>query len=596
MITKKITDFFNESPNIRLSFRSLFISMLTMEIINSSTTIIDSLVVSGYLGDIAIASIGLTYAIMTFQKLLAGLIAGGTQIACSIEIGYANTKKANQIFSTSIMVSLIISACLMLLGSVFANDLAGILGANRNPELIIPTAQYIRGILLGMPFSILTSLMIPVLQMDGAGKLVRISTFVTIATDVLFDFLAVYFAENKIFAVGLATSLSYVGAFMVMLIHFFSKKAQLKFLLRDIRFSLFSQTLGHGFFTAFYRSMSIIRSIIMNYIILSFVSTYAMSAFSLFSNLKSFLTAIPAAIGSSAILFASNLMVKRDLKGLRQVFKSSFFYGVIVMILLGVIVFITAGPIFSLFSLHEETLASLVFIFKLFAFVLPLWGIKFFYISYFQGVELKKISMIFSLMGELVLVVIPCFLLSHLYAIRGIWIGLAVAELLSIILLLVFVIIHNKHFPASINDLMLLPKGFLDEEVAVLDPSARDAKDMEDIHRLLKQFCTENNIDDKREMAIRLSVEELSEYLFKNYQKRKGHLIDIQIRYLKHEDTVILNFRYNDPSFNPMTIYGNVDRDRDEAMKNLGIRLVCQMNKDISYVHFVSYGELLAEL
>ena len=57
-----------------------------------------------------------------------------------------------------------------------------------------------------------------------------------------------------------------------------------------------------------------------------------------------------------------------------------------------------------------------------------------------------------------------------------------------------------------------------------------------------------------------------------------------------------MNFRYNDPSFNPTTIHDSNEEDHDETMKNIGLQLIYQMSKDIRYVHFVSYAELLVEL
>ncbi len=38
---------------------------------------------------------------------------------------------------------------------------------------------------------------------------------------------------------------------------------------------------------------------------------------------------------------------------------------------------------------HGEV-SHLVFLFKLLAFILPLWGIKYFYVSYFRGIGLRK--------------------------------------------------------------------------------------------------------------------------------------------------------------------------------------------------------------
>ena len=143
--------------------------------------------------------------------------------------------------------------------------------------------------------------------------------------------------------------------------------------------------------------------------------------------------------------------------------------------------------------------------------------------------------------------------------------------------------------------MLFLPKHFEDEEVSMLDLSAQNIKGMEEIHYLLERFCIENEIDENRTMAIRLSVEELSSYLLMNYKKRE-HLIDVQLRYCRKEDDVILNFRYNDPSFNPTTIHDGNEGDHDETMKNIGLQLIYKMSKDIRYVHFVSYAELLVEL
>ncbi len=72
--------------------------------------------------------------------------------------------------------------------------------------------------------------------------------------------------------------------------------------------------------------------------------------------------------------------------------------------------------------------------------------------------------------------------------------------------------------------------------------------------------------------------------------------MDAQINYLTNEDKIIINLRYNNPSFNPVTIYSSIDESEEEKMKNIGIRSIYKISKKVRYTYFVSYAELMIEL
>ena len=93
---------------------------------------------------------------------------------------------------------------------------------------------YIRGFVFGIPFLMMTHVIIPAVVIDGGKSLVGFSSLVLMVTDIAGDFLNAYVLGGGVYGMGLPTSLSYIFQFAVIMIHFIRKSSYFALSLSDI--------------------------------------------------------------------------------------------------------------------------------------------------------------------------------------------------------------------------------------------------------------------------------------------------------------------------------------------------------------------------
>ena len=105
-------------------------------------------------------------------------------------------KSANGYFNATMLVSLGISAFIVVVLIGFADFFVTILGANSEGESMATIAEgtkaYIIGLTIGIPFQFLVRLLPPIMQIDGDRERVMPAAMAGAATNVLGDFANVF--------------------------------------------------------------------------------------------------------------------------------------------------------------------------------------------------------------------------------------------------------------------------------------------------------------------------------------------------------------------------------------------------------------------
>ena len=126
------------------------LGMLVMTIYNLTDTFF-----IGRLGNKSMtAAIGISFSLMSFIQALGFWFGYGSGNTMSRKLGEKNDKEAEIISSTGIVLSLIAGITVTIPLLIFVRPLAGFLGGKASPALLDYSSQYIRIILLSVPFSL----------------------------------------------------------------------------------------------------------------------------------------------------------------------------------------------------------------------------------------------------------------------------------------------------------------------------------------------------------------------------------------------------------------------------------------------------------
>ena len=121
------------------------VSMLITSIYNMADTFF-----VGRIGTSATAAVGVVFPVMAVIQALGFFCGHGSGNSISRHLGSKDTKSAQQLAATGFFGALILGLAVMVLGLIFLNPLAILLGST---ETILPyTRDYLRIILIGAPY------------------------------------------------------------------------------------------------------------------------------------------------------------------------------------------------------------------------------------------------------------------------------------------------------------------------------------------------------------------------------------------------------------------------------------------------------------
>ena len=286
------------------SFLSLFITFSLIEFTNRGSGIIDGLFVSNYLDADSMASVGIAKSIYSFIGIVSGLLAVGMQSRCTHELGKGDIKDFNRIFSAVFYVSVVVSLIFGVAVFFGAEPMAVLMGASGNGATLVKNAaDYLRGIAIGIPSTIIAMVLSVACQIDSAKERVRKSTLIYFVGDVVLDYVAVKL-HLGVFGIGIATSVAYYLQLVYLLFHFRDKNRMLVFTKFSINPEELFSVLSLGTEKALRSFSNFISPVIVNRIILLFGGTIAMSAFSIQKDLVNFTEIFASGLANATALQA----------------------------------------------------------------------------------------------------------------------------------------------------------------------------------------------------------------------------------------------------------------------------------------------------
>ena len=179
------------------------------------------------------------------------------------------------------------------------------------------------------------------------------------------------------------------------------------------------------------------------------------------------------------------------------------------------------------------------------------------------------------------LIVLPALALFGLLDTDAVWVSFTIGELLSLLLIIIMAAVKKHGFPFRVKDFLFLKEPFGVPEEDVFDVTITSGDEVIPASKGIGQFCSEKGADEKEGMMLALFVEELSNNIVQfGFVDGKKHSIDVRV--IKHENGWTLRMRDDCKKFDP-TEWVKLHQTHDPT-KNLGIRMVCGMAKNVKYL------------
>ncbi|MBR0454225.1 MAG: MATE family efflux transporter [Clostridia bacterium] len=437
----QLSDHFGFSRLFRFTFPSI-----VMMIFTSIYGIVDGFFVSNFAGEAAFVAVNFIIPYPLILGAVGFMFGTGGSALIARTLGEGEKKKANRIFSLIVYTSAISGVIIMVAGLLLLRPVAIFLGASG--DLLTDSLRYGNIILLAIPAYILQfafqSLFI-------TAEKPRLALAVTVAAGVanmILDALLVGALSLGIEGAAIATAISqYIGG-VVPVIYFLCPNSSLLRLTGtgpDIR-SLIRVCVNGSSELMSNISMPAV-SMIYNAQLLLYSGEKGVAAYGVLMYVCMIFIAIfiGYTVGIAPVIsFHYGAGNKKELKSLLS--KSAIIIGAF-----SVLMFIAGELLGTPFSMlfvgyDTELLEMTSHAFFIFSFSFLFTGYAIFFSGFFTALNDGVTSAIISFMRTLVFQVAAVLILPLIFKLDGIWISLIVAELMAVVVSLIFLFVKKKKY------------------------------------------------------------------------------------------------------------------------------------------------------
>ena len=382
-----------------------------------------------------------------------GVTVAGTSLIGS-SIGEKNEKNVLSYFGNVIIYSIIISIVVSILGFAFGEKI--FLLMNSSQEVTILGLEYINVIFLGTILFILVVALNSFLHAEGDTKTYRnvliFSFFLNIILNPIFIFGFLFIPPLGITGIGIATLIAQFVSLLVILIKILNNQRIKQITLDHFKAKFFF--LKNIFFQSMPITIAILGYSIAATIVFTYVGLfgeYAVAGYGSATRIEQVVLLPILGINTAIISIIAQNIGAKYYDRVEQSYFTSIKYGLFIMLIAGVVIFISADIVPKFFSSNPDVIMHGSMYLKISAFILPAYPIFFLSNGFFMALKKSEKAMVNNIARNVIVPVLSFYIAKYLNAdfktFFYIW---AIFQWLISLILLFYVKYYIKHKLASI--------------------------------------------------------------------------------------------------------------------------------------------------
>ncbi|MBM6927378.1 MATE family efflux transporter [Pseudoflavonifractor phocaeensis] len=415
----------------------MMISMLVQALYN----VVDSYFVAK-VSENALAAVGMAFP---FQNLMIAVSVGtgvGVNALLSRSLGAKDYETANRAAENGVFLAVLSTILFSVVGVVFARPF--FLAQNSDPDIVAKGVSYLT-ICAGLSFGLFLEVMFErLLQSTGRTFYTMITQGVGAVINIIMDPVLIFglgpFPEMGVAGAAAATVLGQIVAAILAIYFNMARNPEIQPRLLGFRprGSVIGRIYSVGIPTIVLNSISSIMTFGMNLILGTISTSTAVAVFNVYFKLQSFVFMPVFGLNNGMVPIVSyNFGAKKRGRMVEAVrFSAALAVGIMLVGL--AIVQLFAAPILGLFEASAEMLAIGVPALRIISLCFTFAGFNIVCSSTFQALGNGVLSMIMSIVRQLVVLLPAAYLLSLTGQVTAVWWAFPIAEIASLILCLIF--------------------------------------------------------------------------------------------------------------------------------------------------------------
>lgn len=424
-------------PILRLLISMSLPAMISM-LVQAFYNIVDSIYVS-HISEEALAAVSLAFPIQILIVALSVGIGVGINSGISRKLGQRNIDTAKSIAEHGLLISVIISIIVAILALVAIVPFLSLFsGPGPTLEMAIGYSRIVTFLAFG---GIICQAGFAILQ--GTGNMIQpmigqlIGAILNIILDPIFIFGYFGIPALGVNGAGVATVIGQVVSMIyVLAVVFFRKKNLLKLNFKEFRFSwsIIKEIFVVGLPAAVMQGIGSLMLTGYNFL-LAFYGTTALAVFGVYFKVQSFIFMPIFGLGQGAMpIFGYNFGARNEKR-----FMETMKYGIIIatiIMVIGLILFeVFPQYILGIFDASEDMMTMGDACLRAIAWSFPFAGISIVISNAFQAMGKSYISMIASILRQIVILLPSAYILAIIGGLDLNWYSFLIAEIFSLLYL-----------------------------------------------------------------------------------------------------------------------------------------------------------------
>lgn len=488
-------------------YREFFLPTLLITASINITSVIDSIIIGNLIGPEALAATVLCVPIMTIITCIEMILGFGGSTVATIAKAEHKFLKTKQVFTTSILALLIVGILMAILGTVFLGDISNILSQG-NQRLFQLVNDYLGFIFLGAPLMLLSLGFSYFIRAEGKPNLATMVFIVANVVNVIMDVVFIKYANMGIMGGSLATLVGYCFGMVLVIRYLISKDRVTKFTnkIGNI-FKTLKSIFVLGLSPASGQIFMFLKILIINSLVIITLGSSGAVAMATCFDVLLIVSILVAGVCETFSPIVAVLYAEKDNNAVKFVMKHSFKIAIIISMLITISIIILPNVIVQIYGITgSENISATIDALRIFSLSFVGVTITFIMLFYNQAIGQNKLSFLISICEGLLILIPVAYILSNIIGIYGIWISFSIAEITTILIILVSVKIISSKSKGKYKGFLLLERS---DDFEIFDLTIKGLNEVMDLSEKIIDFSESKGLSEKTSVYLGMAIEEI---------------------------------------------------------------------------------------
>lgn len=421
-------------------------------LVNALYSIVDRIFIGRGVGSIALSGVAVTFPITNIIMGVGMLIGIGASAIVSIKLGQKDYQGAEKIVGNAFLLTIIFSIIVSIIGLIFLNPILKMLGASA--ETIPYAKTFARILLLGAVLQNIGFGLNSIIRSEGDAKTAMNTMLIGAVLNTILNPFFIFICKFGVAGSALATLISQAVC-SIWVVLYLTRKSLVKLKRCNLKLSskIFVEITSIGISPFIMQVAASFVTIVFNINLAKYGGDLAVGAYSLILSIAMLILMPSFGVNQGA----QPIIGYNYGAGKIQRVKKALFYSIIVntcISFLGWIgVELYATQIIRLFNKEDVNLIQIASNgLRIYLIVILIVGAQTACINYFQSIGKAIISIILSLLRQVVVLIPFVLILPHFYGLNGIWYAGPISDVISTLACAVIMIIEiRKRNPSVVS-------------------------------------------------------------------------------------------------------------------------------------------------